>query len=161
MSDPSPQHAQLATLVGAWEGTATTWAEPGAPPDVSPWRVTIGPMLDGLFFEQRHWGRIGAREFEGMIVYGFDRPRGLHTATWFDSFHTGTAQLVSEGPPPSDAATVLDVRGRFYVKEVDAYWGWRTVLRTPADGVLRIEMAVGEPEGTESPAVLVELSRRR
>jgi hypothetical protein len=161
MAALSPQHDRLAAIVGAWEGTATTWTAPHPhPPDVSPWRLTIAPMLGGRFFEQRHWGRFGGEELEGVLIYGFDTARGVHTATWFDSFHTGTAQLVMEGPPPVDALTLLDVRGRYYVKEADASWGWRMVLRTPASGALRIEMFNVDPSGTEYPAVAVVLARR-
>ena len=160
MAALSPQHEQLAGIVGVWEGTATTWTEPNHPPDVAPWRVTIAPLLDGRFFEQRHRGSFGGQELEGVVVYGFDKPRGVHTATWFDSFHTGTAQLVMEGRPPTDAATILDVRGRYYVAEITAWWGWRTLLRTPAPGTLRIEMFNVDPGGTEHPAVTVVLTRR-
>jgi hypothetical protein len=157
----SPQHERLAAIVGAWEGTATTWtAPPPHPPDVSPWRLTIAPMIGGRFFEQRHWGSVGGDALEGVVIYGFDTPRGVHTATWFDSFHTGTAQLVMEGPPPPEAAALLDVRGRYFVKEIAAYWGWRTVLRTPAAGALRIEMFNIDPAGAEYHAVELVLTRR-
>ena len=160
MAALSPQHEHLASIVGAWEGTAATWTEPRQPPDLSPWRVTIAPLLGGRFFEQRHWGAFAGRELEGLVIYGFDLPRGLHTTTWVDSHHTGTAQLVSEGPPPTDRSAILDVRGRHYVAAVAGYYGWRTVLRAPAARVLRIEMFTILPGGTEFPAIEVVLARR-
>ena len=160
MTALSSRHEQLAAIVGAWEGTATTWTAPNHPPDVAPWQVTIAPMLEGRFFEQRHRGSFGGKELEGVVIYGFDSARGVHTATWYDSFHTGTAQLVMEGAPPADPATILDVRGQYYVSRIASWWGWRTVLRTPAPGTLRIEMYNVDPGRTEHPAVTVVLKRR-
>ena len=55
----------LKSLLGSWEGTCSTWSEPGKLADVSKVKGTIRPVLDGRFFRHEYEGTIQGRPRHG------------------------------------------------------------------------------------------------
>lgn len=155
----TPIHARLGDMAGDWEGRTTTWFGGDAPPDDSPWRVSIEPVVSGAFIYQSHEGHIGDRAFSGHVIYGYDAYRRVMTAVWVDSFHLGDAMLLSEGPIPGDPHEILNVVGAYVDRPSGQQWRWRTVVRMPDSSHLHIRAFNIAPDGREQPALETLLRR--
>jgi hypothetical protein len=140
----------LAHLVGAWAGPVRTWLDPKADPEVSSWRGAVEALLDERYVRLRYQGECCGKPHTGEMTLGSDEHE--HTMYWIDSFHTGASALWSVGP----AGSVISVLGSYGAG--DQRWGWRTVFRE-VDGQLVIEATNIKPDGQESPAIEVRLSR--
>lgn len=153
----SPVHARLSRWVGRYEGTAKTYLEPGKPPLEAPWQGEIQPLLGGRFVAFDYRSELFGDPFAGLMLVGFERDKAEFQVTWVDSFHTGTATLLSVGPEGQGA---IDVKGRYYVKQTHEYWGWRTEIHDDQEGALTIRMFNATPDGQEMLGVEILLTRK-
>ena len=78
------------------------------------------------------------------------------TALWVDSWHMSDKVMTCEGASPD--AVSLEVRGS-YAAPPGPDWGWRTVIETAEDDLLRMVMYNISPEGTEYLAVEADYRR--
>ena len=144
-------HAQLARLVGEWEGTTKVWFEPDKVADESPVRATMRLVLDGRFILHEYKGSFGGNALEGVALYGYHLELGHFQTTWIDSFHNGTAMMFSEGIRKSENFNVLG--GYTYVADsVETRWGWRTEVEVLSDVEVRITAYNISPDGEEARA---------
>lgn len=155
---PDPQHARLLRLIGDWQGTAKTWLDPSpsAPPVSAPWEGAITELLGGRFVQFDYRSSVNDTPIAGRLLIAFESSEGLFRTTWIDSFHTGTAVLVSVGKP-GDAD--VDVLGAYFIAEGVPPWGWRTRIDDSRDGELVIRMYNVKPEGEEKIGVEIALKR--
>lgn len=155
---PDQAHARLARLAGDWRGVARTWLEPGKPPQEARWEGRIAPVLDGRFVRFTYGSELQGTPFAGELLVAFESGEGLWRMTWVDSFHTGTAILVSvgEGGP---AAQPVSVRGSYFAAPGHPHWGWRTELHDADAAQLVVRMFNVEPSGEESLGVELVLKR--
>jgi hypothetical protein len=159
--DPGAEHAWLARMVGTWEGPVLTWFEPGTAPEESVWRARGDSLLGGRFVRLDYQGSqaMGAPH-AGVLTFGYERSEKQYNAHWIDSFHTGTAMMLSVGELEGDLTTgdgEINLRGTYAAGA--ERWGWRTTLRQPSEQELLIVMYNVPPAGQEDRAVEVRLRR--
>lgn len=152
--EPTPQHQALADIAGRWRGDTELYLDPSAAPELSHTEATIEALLGGRWIRIDYRGTAMARPHAGVLLLGFHRDANAFEAAWIDSFHTGTAMMMSVGEPRADDA--VSVLGSYAAG--DQRWGWRTTLRrTPSE--LVIESFNITPEGQEHPAIVTRLRR--
>jgi hypothetical protein len=157
-SKASGAHYQLARLVGKWEGTATTWFEPGVIGDTSPVSGSMRLVLNGRFIMHEYTGSMGGEPLEGIAFYGYHLALQKFQSAWIDSFHNGTAIMFSEG---TKGVEKMDVLGSYaYITpEEEQHWGWRTQLDFVSDDEVMITAFNVTPEGEEHKATEVVYKR--
>ncbi|HTF16658.1 MAG TPA: DUF1579 domain-containing protein [Chryseolinea sp.] len=144
-------HAQLARLVGDWEGATKVWFEPDKVADESAVRGTMRLVLGGRFVLHEYKGSFGGNALEGIGLYGYHLELGQFQTAWIDSFHNGTAILYSEAKRGNESFNVLG--GYTYVSEqAETRWGWRTEIDVVSNDELRITAYNISPEGQEAKA---------
>jgi hypothetical protein len=113
----------LERLAGQWQGTATTWFEPG-PGFEDPWKVSFRSVAGGNFVLQEYTMNVQGNPHEGCALIGRDQS-GNVTIAWADSFHTGESGVMTSTGRVEDG--VLDVLGSF--EAGGERWGWRTQMQ--------------------------------
>lgn len=149
-------HHLLAQFAGNWKGLTRTYFEPGTLADESEWRGTIRPILNGMFMLHEYTGSITGKPLFGTAFYGYNIASGMFEACWTDSFHNGTAMMLSRGV--IDTA-VFSVLGSYPAPDNSPPWGWRTVIRLLRPDSLSIQMFNITPEGSEALAVDTDYTR--
>jgi hypothetical protein len=122
--EPLPEHNGLGRLSGHYDGKTRTFLEPGAPPDESDDSLYAEPILGGRWLRLSWYGSVAGKPRQGELTLGFHRDAGEYELSWLDTFHTGTAMLVSRGSPGDDG--VIRVLGDYAAG--NERWGWRTEL---------------------------------
>jgi len=155
---PDEAHARLLRLAGQWRGVARTWLEPGKPPSEARWEGSIAPVLGGRFVRFTYGSELQGTPFAGELLIAYESGEGLWRTSWVDSFHTGTAILVSVGEGGAGAQPVR-VRGSYFAAPGHPHWGWRTELDDSDPAGLALRMFNVSPEGQEDLGVEVVLRR--
>jgi hypothetical protein len=148
-------HDRLARLVGSWSGTARVFLDPEKPPLESAWRGVIAPVLGGRFVRFTYESSILGKPLSGELLLGFHVGEGQWEMAWIDTFHMGTAIMLSTGLEGEDH---IEARGTYYVPD-NPRWRWRTAIDDSQADQLRIRMYNGTPEGQEELGVAVDLAR--
>lgn len=152
---PTPQHEALAGLAGRWTGETSTYFDPDAAPEASRTEATIEPILGGRWLRIDYQGTAMGKPHAGVMWLGFHGDPQVFEAAWIDSFHTGTAMMMSVGAPRADG--LISVLGSYAAGP--ERWGWRTTLRRDAADQLVLESFNISPAGQEDRAVLTRLRR--
>jgi hypothetical protein len=131
---PRPQHEQLLALCGRWSGTTSTWLDPAAPADQAGTEATIEALLGGRFVRIDYQSAVQGRPHAGQMIFGFHSDARAFELAWLDSFHTGTAMMLSTGAASVASVTGGDSHGVLASvlgspSAGTERWGWRTVLR--------------------------------
>ncbi|WP_221390234.1 DUF1579 domain-containing protein [Dyadobacter sp. NIV53] len=142
-------HKQLARLIGKWEGITKTWFEPNVIADESPMQGIMRPVLGGRFIIHEYNGSLNGNPFEGIAIYGYDIANDTFQISWLDSFHMGTAMMLSSGKSTENGYSVL---GSYGNPEMPEPWGWRTVTEFSDENTLTITAYNISPEGQEDKA---------
>jgi len=142
-------HQHIHAMVGVWEGMTKTWFEPTVVADESPMNGSIQPILGGRFLLYQYQGSMGGKPFEGSATIGYDINNGKFQVSWIDSFHMGTAIMLSEG---SSVEHGFDVLGSYGSPDIPVPWGWRTVIQLSEPNQLTITAYNISPEGQEDKA---------
>lgn len=150
-------HHRLGQLAGEWEGMTKTWAEPGKPPDESPWRGTIRPVAGGRFMMHEYEGSYGGEPLSGVAIYAYHLDPDRFEMAWVDSFHTGTGIIFSKAKNEGRGYGVLGS----WEPPSGPPWGWRTELQQPEPDRLIITHYIITPEGEEAMGVETVYRRKR
>jgi hypothetical protein len=129
----SEQHARLAQLVGHYSGQTRTWLDPTGAPDVATEELHVSVLFGGRWLRFEQTGSVTGSAHAGEMLLGFHADAGEFEACWVDSFHTGTAMMLSKGAPRPDG--VIAVTGSYAAGP--ERWGWRTELHLGEPLVLR------------------------
>lgn len=150
------EHARIEKLAGKWSGVARTWIDPAKPPVEAKFSGVAKLLLGARFLRFEYTTSLDRTPIAGELILAFERDEGRWAAAWIDSFHTGSAILVSHGIPKSAKISVF---GEYYVKGVPQRWGWRTEIED--EGGLHIRMFNVSPERKEELGVEIELKKTK
>lgn len=149
-------HAVLAAMEGGFTGSARLRFEPDVLHGQEPVTGTVELLHGGRFAQHRYATPIDGTDHTGQALIGCELDRDLWQVAWIDSFHTGTAMVVLEGPAGTDLATI-GVLGRYHVPNTEP-WGWRTTFEPGEDALVVCHFNVS-PRGEESLAVRFDYAR--
>lgn len=154
--EPGGPHDILARMAGRWRGTARTWFMPGELADESAIQGEIRRILGGRFVCHEYEGTMQGEPLSGVAIHGYDVDAGEYVTSWIDSFHNGTAIMVSRSPGEghTDGFSVLGGYGAG-----DERWGWRTEVAFPSADRLTITHYIITPGGEEAKGVEIEYER--
>jgi len=156
---PGGAHHLLSGMAGAWSGRARTWFEPGVLADASPFEGTARTVLGGRFLHLEYRSRLQGDALEGIMVLGCDLGAAEWTMSWVDTFHDGTATMVSRGPADPAAAGAFEVLGSYRDPSGGPDWGWRTRIEVPTPDRLEIRHWNLPPGGEAALAVEILCGR--
>ncbi len=148
------EHEALTALVGRWSGVTRSWIEPSGAPDEAATEASVEALLGGRWIRIAYQGRAMGQPHGGELIVGFHKDAGEHEAAWLDSFHTGSAMMMSVGKPGVEGE--IRVLGSYAAGA--ERWGWRTILRHHGDELV-IESFNISPAGQEDHAVETRLRR--
>jgi len=149
-------HAQLARALGRWRGTARLWFEPGILAAEDSVTGEISSVGAGRWVRHAYATRIDGTEHTGSALLGFHLDEHAWQVAWVDTFHTGSAIMLSEGPLADDPGAPISVLGS-YGDGDGGRWGWRTTFEIADDGVLVRHFNI-TPQGEEALAVEFDYS---
>jgi hypothetical protein len=156
-------HGFLNALVGAWQGTARTWFKPDELADESPISGTIRAALGGRFVIHEYQGSLQGKQLAGLAIHGYHNDLQRFETAWIDSFHNGTAIMMSVGESGVMSTGVSGAREASVLGHYSAPgsepWGWRTTLSMPDRDHLIITHYNITPEGQEARAVEITYTR--
>lgn len=150
----TPEHERMKRWAGTWAGEVRTIIDPGKP-DLAMWRGNVELLFGGRFAELVYAGEVQGRPHQGRLLIAFEKDEAQWRTCWLDTFHTGTAMLVSAGPRTDGA---ISVKGDYFVAG-HPRWGWRTELDDAREDRLVLRMFNVTPGGQEDPGVEVTLVR--
>ena len=149
ISKESGPHLRLASLVGTWDGNTRTWFEKDILADESPMRGKISLMMDGRFISYEYTGKLNGKPYEGKMLWAYDLGNQKCQCSWVDTFHMGTAIMLSEGWETGNGFVVL---GSYGGPDIPEPWGWRTELEIINSDQFIIRAYNISPEGEEAKA---------
>lgn len=144
-------HQRLQSLAGSYSGTTRTWLDPDAAPDVSAGELHAQAILGGRWLRLEQLGSVAGTAHAGELLLGYHIDGAEFELCWVDSFHTGSAMMMSSGKPRQD--NVISVTGSYAAGS--ERWGWRTELHLPIEqpGPLTLRAFNISPAGQEWPAI--------
>jgi hypothetical protein len=152
------QHRLLSRLEGKWQGTATTWFEPGDPVDVSTIEGIIRPVLDGRFMMHEYESSFQGKPLTGISTFGYDLQKNQWQSTLMDTFHMSTGIMLLEGRGTNEMIFL----GSYESQEpVPQKWGWRVEITLPDDDHLLLTSFNITPDGQATKAVEIKYQRKR
>ncbi|MDQ3366627.1 MAG: DUF1579 domain-containing protein [Myxococcota bacterium] len=149
-----PEHEHLRRFVGRWTGTVALWLDPSAPPEETTATAQVDALLGGRFVRVEYAGVAMGTPNAGQYLLAYERDEHRYTAAWIDSFHTGTAMMISTAPGLVEDE--LSVLGSYVAG--DQRWGWRTSFRATADALVIATFNI-TPDGAAARAFEMRFTR--
>jgi hypothetical protein len=81
---PTPEHEALSKEVGVWDGEASVWMSPDAPPEKSQ-GVETNKMLGKFWLVSEYEGEMMGAKFTGRMNLGYDPVKKKYVGVWVDS----------------------------------------------------------------------------
>lgn len=155
--DGAQERAFLASLVGKWEGTVTTWTRPGAPPfDESTVEGEFTMILGGRNLRHTYEGSMKAKPRRGEETIAYNSITKKFEVSWFDDFHMSDGILFSQGERSEKGFKVF---AKYAVGDTPP-WGWRTEFELVDKDHLMITAYNITPDGQELKGVETKYTRK-
>lgn len=82
-------HDQLKRLVGDWTTEMSSFFPDPDTPKVTKGRASFEMILGGNFVQQKFFGEVEGKKYEGIGISGYDIAKKKFIGTWKDSLNTG------------------------------------------------------------------------
>ncbi len=144
--------AEIAALLGDWQGVNHLWLAPNTPPDLSETVAhTTTVMHDGLLELSYSWA-FQDQPQEGRLVLSEDDDHTHVKAVWMDSWHMANSFMVLEGAITEKGVIALNGS---YAAPPGPDWGWKIQLEPLNANSFKLLMFNVTPKGKEALAVEV------
>lgn len=155
--DLSPAHVVLSRFVGHWRGPTELWLEPDKDPERSVTELHAELVLGGRWVRMTYRGVAFAKPHAGEMILGYHEDAREYELAWIDSFHTGSAIMLSTGR--AEAPGVVNVLGSYLA--ASQRWGWRTCIKCAMPDELTLQAFNVHPgdAGREDRAIESRLVR--
>lgn len=140
-------------LDGTWTGITKTWLDADAPPDEAKVSATITTVVE-RWMRIAYTSTVAGKPHTGEMTFGFHKDPQQYEMALIDTFHTGSAIMLSVSKPE---CKTIDVLGSYAAGP--ERWGWRTVLESTSADEIVIRSFNIEPSGKEYPAIETRLHR--
>lgn len=153
----SPAHVVLGRFVGHWRGATQLWFDPAKEPERTMTELHAELVLGGRWLRVTYQGVAFAKPHAGEMILGYHDDAREYEVAWIDSFHTGSAIMLSTGR--AETPGVVSVLGSYLAGT--QRWGWRTRLECPSPDELLLQAFNVPPDqaGLEEPAIESRLAR--
>jgi hypothetical protein len=153
----SPAHVVLSRFVGHWRGQTQLWFEADKAPERTVTELYAELVLGGRWLRMTYQGVAFAKPHAGEMILGYHEDPREYELAWIDSFHTGSAIMLSHGR--AETPGVVNVHGSYLAG--GQRWGWRTRVECPSADELILQafnVPPNEPR-QEEPAIESRLAR--
>ena len=82
-------HDQFKRLVGDWTTEMKSFFPDPDAPKVTKGRASFKMILGGNFVQQKFFGEVEGKKYEGIGISGYDTAKKKYIGTWKDSLNTG------------------------------------------------------------------------
>jgi hypothetical protein len=155
---PGDVHKMMAKWNGTWNGEVTLWMQPGAPEQKSTSTATNKMIMNGLYQQSTHAGKMMGMPFNGISTTAYDIHRKEFVSTWIDNMGSGI--MILKGPW-DEATKTINLKGRMTdpgtAGEVDV----RETFKIIDDNTQEMEMFVMMPDGKEFKTMNIKFTRKK
>ena len=88
-----PNHKLIDTLAGTWQEEIKFYMDGVDTPQTVKMTAVIAPVLNGLYQQTLHRGKIDGLPYEGRAILGFNKANKKFEYTWIDNFSSGMMYL--------------------------------------------------------------------
>lgn len=149
-------HAELAKLVGQWQGTSRVWFEPGKLGEEATIQGGIREVLDGRFVVHEYHSQLMGHPQHGIAIIGYHLDEQRYECAWIDSGHMGSGIMFSVSEKAASRTAVLGQYGG----AAGPPWGWRTEFELVEADRLLITAYNITPGGEEAKATEIDYRRQ-
>lgn len=154
---PGAEHQLLASKVGNWTATVSSWMAPGAPPEVGQATAVRKMALGGRVLVEEWSGNMMGMPFEGLGTSGFDNVSKTWWGTWTDNMGTGVMTMT--GTCDTDGAKGCTHTGTFMDPMTGKQKTTRSTLTWTSPNDEKMEMFDKGPDGKEFRVMEIVMKR--
>jgi hypothetical protein len=106
LAQPGPEHEKLAELAGNWTFQNKVWMSPTeTDPVVVDGKAEAKMILGGRFLQVNSSSSYLGIQYEGLLMFGFDRRSSEYTTVQFDNL--GTYLVTCKGPANKETGLIV------------------------------------------------------
>ncbi len=155
---PGKEHQLMASWDGVWNGSVTTWNNPGSPPSTSTMEVNNKMVLGGRYQQSTYKGTMMGQPFEGISTTGFDNAKKEFVSTWEDNMGTGIAKASG---PWDEASKSVTLTGNMMEGTSGKEVGFREILKIVDEDHQIMEMYGPGADGKEFKTMEIKYTRKK
>lgn len=91
-----PYHNLIDTLAGTWQEEMKFYMDGVDTPQTVKMTAVITPVLNGLYQQTLHRGKVNGLPYEGRALLGFNKAKNKFEYTWIDNFSSGMMFLTGD-----------------------------------------------------------------
>ena len=93
---PGANHHLIDTLAGTWQEEVKFYSDAVDTAQIINMTAVISPVLNGLYQQTLHRGKVMGLPYEARAVLGFNKAKNKFEYTWIDNFSSGMMYLSGE-----------------------------------------------------------------
>ena len=91
-----PYHKMIDTIAGTWQEEMKFYMDGVDTPQTVKMTAVIAPVLNGLYQQTLHRGKVMGLPYEGRALLGFNKAKNKFEYTWIDNFSSGMMYLTGD-----------------------------------------------------------------